>query len=316
MRSFAVSALREPPFPARRHAAVDLVAAESAGWVREFDLLDTPAALRRLGGANPAELAGRACPDAPADRLRLLTDLISWLFVMDDACDEDGLGASPTRLAPTVAGLLDVLDRHGDPDVPTPSDAGPLGLALDDLCRRVRARRRPILLLRLVSQLREYLLALLWEAANREHGRVPGVAEYVQMRRHTGGVRPSFTLTDLAQDGLPGAGRRAEPALAALDALAADLVCWCNDLFSYGKERDRAPDPHNLVATIVGESGRAEEAALRAAADRFNDGLAAYAEQEAALAATGDEGVQAFLTTRRNWIRATYDWSLEATRYA
>ncbi|MGW5668715.1 terpene synthase family protein [Micromonospora sp. NPDC003776] len=316
MRSFAVSALREPPFPARRHAAVDLVATESAEWVRGLRLLDTTAALRRLSGAHPAELAARACPDAPVERLRLLTDLISWLFVMDDACDEDGLGASPTRLAPTVAGLLDVLDRHGDPDVPVPAEAGPLGVALDDLCRRVRARQRPTLLLRLVSQLREYLLALLWEAANREHGRVPGVAEYVQMRRHTGGVRPSFTLTDLAYDGLPAAGRRAEPALAALDALAADLVCWCNDLFSYGKERDHAPDAHNLVATILREGGPDEEAALRAAADRFNDGLVAYAERAAEFAATGDEGVHAFLTTRRNWIRATYDWSLQATRYA
>ncbi len=316
MRSFAVSALREPPFPAGRHAAVDLVAAESAGWVRELGLLDTPAGLRRLSGASPAELAARACPDGPVERLRLLADLISWLFVMDDACDEDGLGASPTRLAPTVARLLDVLDRHGDPDVPLPADIGPLGVALDDLCRRVRARQRPTLLLRLVSQLREYLLALLWEAANRERGRVPGVAEYVQMRRHTGGVRPSFTLTDLANDGLPGAGRRADPALAGLDALAADLICWCNDLFSYGKERDTAADGHNLVATIAGEGGGGEEAALRVAATRFNDGLAAYAEREAVLATTGDEAVRAFLTTRRNWIRATYDWSLAASRYA
>ncbi|MGR6321079.1 terpene synthase [Micromonospora soli] len=316
MRSFAVSALREPPFPAHRHAAVELVAAESLGWVRDLGLIGTPAGLRRLGGASAAELAGRACPDGPVDRLRLLTDLISWLFVMDDACDEDGLGGSPSRLAPTVAELLTVLDRHGDPDAPQPAGAGPLGVALDDLCRRVRARQRPALLLRLVGQLRDYLLALLWEAANREHRRVPGVAEYVQMRRHTGGARPSFTVTDLAHGTLPGAGRRADPALAALDALAADLVCWCNDVFSYGKERTGSPDGHNLVTTIIGESGQDERDALRAAAARFNAGLAAYAERDAALDAAGDEGVHAFLVTRRNWIRATYDWSLAASRYA
>ncbi|MEU9825950.1 terpene synthase family protein [Micromonospora chersina] len=316
MRGFALSALHEPPFPARRHAAVELVAGQSAGWVRDLGLIDTPGGLRRLGGAHPVELAGRACPDASVDDLRLLADLISWLFVMDDACDEDGLGASPTRLAPTVAALLEVLDRHGDPAAPVPAEAGPLAVALDDLCRRVRDRQRPALLLRLVSQLREYLLALLWEAANREHRRVPGVAEYVQMRRHTGGARPSFTLTDLAHPDLPGPGRRADPALAALDALAADLVCWCNDLFSYDKERATGPDAHNLVTTIAGETGLGEEPALRAAAARFNEALATYAERDAALAATGDDGVRAFLDTRRNWIRATYDWSRAATRYA
>ncbi|SCG63582.1 terpene synthase family protein [Micromonospora inositola] len=316
MRSFAVSALREPPFAARRHAAVELVAGESAGWARDLGLVATAAGLRRLRGAGPAELAGRACPDAPVDRLRLLTDLISWLFVMDDACDEDGLAASPTRLAPTVAELLQVLDGQGDPAAPRPVAAGPLGVGLDDLCRRVRALHRPTFLLRLISQLREYLLALLWEAANREHRRVPGVAEYVQMRRHTGGARPSFTLTDLAYGDLPGAGRWADPALAALDDLAADLVCWCNDLFSYGKELSSAPDTHNLVTTIAGETGQGEAAALRAAAARFNEGLAAYAEREAALTDAGDASVRAVLVTRRNWIRATYDWSRAVSRYS
>ncbi|MEU3457081.1 terpene synthase [Micromonospora sp. NPDC006766] len=316
MRSFAVSALREPPFPVRRHDGVERVAAESAGWVRELGLIDTSAGLHRLTAANPADLAGRACPEAPVEGLRLLTDLICWLFVMDDACDEDGLAASPTRLAPTVAGLLAVLDRHGDPAFPAPAGLGPLGVALDDLCRRVRARRRPALLMRLVYELREYLLALLWEAANREHRRVPGVAEYVQMRRHTGGTRPSFTVTDLAYDGPPEVGRRADPALAALDAIASDLVCWCNDVFSYDKERAGTSDAHNLVATILGETGQGETAALDAAATRFNEGLAEYARREAALASGADASVQAFLTTRRNWIRATYDWSLAASRYA
>ncbi|SCL37362.1 hypothetical protein GA0070624_5846 [Micromonospora rhizosphaerae] len=75
--------------------------------------------------------------------------------------------------------------------------------------------------------------------------------------------------------------------------------------------RDRetdGPDPHNLVTAIAAETGQDEEAALRAAAARFNDGLAAYAERDAALARTRDGSVHAFLATRRNWIRATYDW--------
>src|SRR5690606_34301278 len=147
-----------------------------------------------------------------------------------------GLGAAPTRLAPTVAALLDVLDRHGDPRAALPTGVGPLGEALDDLCRRVRDAGPPDLLRRFTSQVRTYLLSLLWEAANREKGRVPLAREYVQMRRHTGAVQPSFTLTDLAAGGLPGPERCADPDLAALDLLAADLVCWCNDLFSYGKE--------------------------------------------------------------------------------
>ncbi|MDO3704682.1 terpene synthase [Micromonospora sp. C28SCA-DRY-2] len=313
MRTFAVSALREPPFPAGRHDSTDLVARQSIEWARDFGLIDSGQRLRR---ADVAGLAGRACPDGPVERLRLLSDLVAWLFVVDDACDEDGLGEAPTRLAPTVAALLDVLDRHGDPAAPLPTAAGPLGDALDDLCRRVRAAGAPAMLLRFAAQVRDYLLALLWEAANRERERVPGLAEYVQMRRHTGAVGPSLTLTELALGGHPAADRRTEPALVALDLLAMDLVCWCNDVFSYGKERRSAPDGHNLVTVIARETGGDEEAALRAAADRFNDALAAYLAAEATLRCQGDAELHPALVARRNWIRATYDWSLVAARYA
>lgn len=52
------------------------------------------------------------------------------------------------------------------------------------------------------------------------------------------------------------------------------------------------------------------------AAERFNAGLAAYVERDAALARAADESVSAFLVARRNWIRATNDWSRAAARYA
>ncbi|QGN47742.1 terpene synthase family protein [Micromonospora sp. WMMD558] len=313
MRTFAVSALHEPPFPAGPHVETARLEGQSIAWAQRFGLITSGHRLRR---ADAAGLAGRACPGGPVERVRLLADLITWLFVMDDACDEDGLGASPTRLAPTVAVLLDVLDRQGDPGAAQPTGAGPLGDALDDLCRRVRQLGPPGLLLRFTSQVRDYLLALLWEAANREHGRVPLLDEYVQMRRHTGAVQPSFTLTDLAAGGLPGPGRRADPALVALDLLAADLVCWCNDLFSYGKETRDTRDAHNLVTVLVEGSGGDEAVALRAAADRFNGALAAYLAADSALWATGDDVLRTVLRNRRAWIRATYDWSRTAARYA
>jgi hypothetical protein len=315
MRALAVSILTEPPFPSRVNAHRDEIGAQSARWAAEFGLVPGPDAARRLDRANAADLAGRACPDADPEHVALLTDLITWLFAFDDSCDDDGLGADPGLLAPVVSRLLDVLDRLGTPAPAGLLEAtGPTGLALHDLCRRLRAHGRPELLLRFAGQLRSYLLSLLWEAANRQRRRVPTVAEYVQMRRHTGAVHPSFTLTDVAHGGA-GTDQRADPELSRLEELAADLVCWCNDVFSWAKERHQEHDGHNLTAVIVGETGQDEEAALADAAARFNAGLIEYLRLEQRLLERDDPAVRRFVTARRCWVRGTYDWSLAARRY-
>ena len=316
MRRFAATALAGPPFPARVNLYARSAGNRSATWAAELGLTSTSDAARRLASANASDLAGRACPDAEPEQLVLLTDLFTWLFAFDDSCDDDGLGADPARLSPVVARLLDVLDASGGPTSPELLAAsGPAGTALHNLCQRVRDQGRPGLLLRFTRQFRDYLLALLWEAANRERHRVPAVDEYVQLRRHTGAVFPSFTLTDIAHRAMPTPERMADPDLGALDTLAADLVCWCNDVFSYDKERRLETDGHNLTMAIARETGQDEDSALAEAARRFNDGLAEYTRLEESVLADGDPDVARFAAARRCWIRGTYDWSMRASRY-
>jgi hypothetical protein len=316
MRAFPAPVLAEPPFPARVNGHAGEVGDRSARWAAELGLVSGADTARRLAGANAADLAGRACPDGDPERLGLLTDLITWLFAFDDRCDDDGLGADPSRLSPVVARLLDVLDLLGGAAPPELLAAsGPPGAGLHDLCRRVRAQGRPDLLLRFTAQLRAYLLALLWEAANRERHRVPTVAEYVQLRRHTGAVYPSFTLTDMAYDASPAADRRADVRLSTLDCLAVDLVCWCNDVFSYHKECQLGQDGHNLTVALARETGQDEQSALAEVARRFEAALTAYVRLEAAVLDEADPDVTRFLAARRCWIRGTYDWSLRASRY-
>ncbi|MFC7548496.1 terpene synthase [Plantactinospora sp. GCM10030261] len=316
MRTLAAAALTEPPFPAQINEHVPAVARASAGWAADFGLVATTDDGHRLSRANAAELAGRACPDAEPERLALLSDLITWLFAFDDRCDEDGLGADPGRLGPVVARLLDIVDLIGDeaPDHLLVA-AGPTGAALHDLGRRVRGQSPPGILLRFTSELRDYLLALLWEAANRAQRRVPAVSEYVQMRRHTGAVYPSLTLTDAAYGAEPGVGWLADSRLLKLEQVAVDLVCWCNDVFSYTKERVTGSDGHNLAAAVAAETGLAEASALTDVAHRYNDALKMFLRLEQEVLADGDHQVIRFVDARRCWIRGTYDWSLSAARY-
>ncbi|GAA1895710.1 terpene synthase family protein [Asanoa iriomotensis] len=312
MRTFAATALTPPPYDAVVHPAVDEIAAHSADWAEAFGLAPTPDARERLSRANAAELAARACPDVPEPAVRLLADLMTWLFAFDDRCDEDAMGTDPGRLAPALAPLLEVVDRFGT--VAHYQPAGPTAAALHDLCRRIRALDKPGGLLRFSAAFREYLFALLWEATNRQLHRVPRFAEYVQMRRHTGAVLPSFALTDLAADGLATTTDRVDPRVVRLDLLAADLVCWCNDVFSYGKERLR--DGHNLASVIAHELNWPERAALTEAAARYNAGIAAYRALEAEVLEDADGRLSRMLMSRRRWLRGTYDWSMGARRYS
>jgi hypothetical protein len=310
MRAFAARALTPPPFPSGLHPAAPQLAHGALAWADAIGLTPTPEALDRLRRANAAELAARACPDAPASRVALLADLVTWLFAFDDRCDEDDLGTDPGRLAPVLTPLLDTLDHLG---VATAEPADGAARGLHDLCRRVRALDHPTALLRFATGMRQYLLTLHWEASNRQQKRVPRLTEYVQMRRHTGAVLPSFTLTDLVGAGFPGSRDRVRPAVARLDLLAADLVCWCNDVFSYGKEIGHGG--HNLAAVIAADTGWDEGAALEAAAARFNSGLNAYASLEAEVLGDADPALVRMAHARRRWLRGTYDWSMSASRY-
>lgn len=320
MRAFAARALVPPPFPVDAHPEAAQLAARSLAWASGLGLTSTEAGLERLRRANAADLAARACPHGAVDRVQLLSDLVTWLFAFDDRCDEDELGTDPGRLAPVLTPLLDTLDLLGAPPTEAAGaaqSAEPVGAAaqgLHDLCKRVRSLGRPTALLRFATTMRQYLVALLWEASNRQQKRVPRLTEYVQMRRHTGAVLPAFTLTDLVGGGFPGAVERATPAVARLDLLAADLVCWCNDVFSYGKERGHGG--HNLAAVIVADTGCAEDAALAEAAARFNAGLATYSRIEAEVLRGADQPLARMVQARRHWLRGTYDWSMSAGRYA
>ena len=72
-------------------------------------LVKDEAAIARLRDAKVASLVARAYPSAPLDPLAIITDWITWLFVLDDECDEAGIGKRPERLAALHAQCLKVL---------------------------------------------------------------------------------------------------------------------------------------------------------------------------------------------------------------
>src|SRR5207237_752081 len=127
-------------------------------------------------------------------------------------------------------------------------DRPPPSAALADVWTRTTARTTAAWRARFIGHVGEYLAANAAEADNRRAGRIPPVAGYLRMRRHTAATALFFDLADALRAGSP-ADPYAEAGLALLRGYADNVVAWFNDLVSWPKEV-AGGDPHNFVLVV------------------------------------------------------------------
>jgi hypothetical protein len=283
------------------------------GWADRFGLTQDPEVRRRLATTRPARLAGRVGPHATLPGLLLNTDWQTWLFLFDDAfCDESDLGRRPADTIETATEVLRVVETG---HVPSDS-ANPFLRALDNLRSRLLELATPEQYDRFATQAAFYLLALTWEAAHRERGTIAGFAEYVEMRRHSGGVPTCLALIDVINGfELPGASW-SSPALRELTDAATDITCWANDILSYPKEIRRSTQVLSLPAVLSREHGLTTEQAMTEAARLYDERIRQYQRLEAPVMREGSGEVRRYLMDLRHWISGNLAWSYETGRYA
>ncbi|XXY48145.1 terpene synthase [Sorangium sp. So ce269] len=290
-------------------AAVDRGSSE---WAKKFELIKRNGALDLGWSLEYGLLAARAYPRAERESLQIAADWVSWLFLMDDECDETGVGGDPDRLMRVHERLLAVL--RGAP--PSTND-NQLVHSLHDLRTRMAERDSSAWLARFAHAVEEYFAANRWEARNRMLGIVPNVADYQAMRAHTGAVFACFELTQLT-DGirLPPEVRQ-HAGVQRLALLANCVICWCNDILSANKESKQG-DVHNLVIVLQNEHSLSSDEAVREAVRVHNGTVRAFVEQAAGLESFGpevDAELSRYVDCLRYWMRANLDWSWTALRY-
>jgi hypothetical protein len=317
-------------------------------------LLWTDAELQRFKAGKFAWVTGRAHPDASFDDLLLVGMYMSWLFVVDDLCDEEQLGWDPELLSAAHVELVDrmkalcpghgfVLRGEGAQDFE--EEGGSRGAAeapsgrmlfllkkrgLDELAERwtpvvsgltevwerMCKRAAPGWTQRFIQIFEGYAYACRWETENRATKRVPPVEEYLEFRRHTSALYVFFSLTELVE----GVTLTSEllKYIHELEVRANDGVSWFNDIISLEKEV-MAGDVHNLVVVLQHERGLNLQEAVNEAAQLFNDRMREYVELERGLPSFGPEldgQLQRYLKGLRCWVRGNMDWSYETGRYA
>ncbi|PJE95378.1 terpene cyclase [Streptomyces carminius] len=303
------------PFPSRISPHAARAEAHLDDWVRRFQVVGTDVARERFARAGFGRFAALTYPAADRERLELIADWFGWLFLVDDQLDDGRVGRDLDSARRSMDVLLGVLDGDG----PAGERGGrpPLVWALRDLWHRTLPHAGPAWRRRFTDHLTACLDAACWEAANRVAGIVPGEAEYIEQRRHTGAIYVCMDLIDIvAENDLPESVHASGPFQAALRA-ASDVVVWTNDWYSLGKETALG-EYHNLVRVVEHARGLTPRQALDHTAAAIGEETRRYLSLREALLGRfpGHRAALAEYTAgMESWMRGNLDWSMRTRRY-
>ncbi|WP_113691966.1 terpene synthase family protein [Amycolatopsis albispora] len=286
----------------------DAATAHLNRWVGEQGLIGRAAARERFDRAAFGWFAAITYPTASERDLGLVADWFAWLFLLDDQLDDGVLGRDPERTHQFLGALFGVLEGKGaDP-------AGPsIVTSLADLWDRTTETASEAWRRRFVEHVVAGGLAAGWESANRVSGTIPGEADYVEKRRHTGAIYVCFDLIEIAEHlDVPAEVYDSEPFAEAVRA-ACDVVGWTNDLYSLDKETALG-EYHNLVTVVQHARGIGQTEAIGVVAERITRRLREYLAAEPLIRKRHKE-IEPYLAGLRSWMRGNLDWSASTRRY-
>ncbi len=165
------------PFPGAIHQNVATAQEQTNKWVRRFHLLPDESAYRRFRAAQFPRMSARTRPHASPEIFQIIANFYTWLFIFDDYCEDLGINKQDELMPALHSRSLAILRG----EKPTHGDA-PLVQALADIRQRVEPHASSGWMDRFTSNMKDYLQALVWQAANHTQGITPDLATYLKMR--------------------------------------------------------------------------------------------------------------------------------------
>ena len=278
-------------------------------WALRFALIDHKSSptLARIGCGS---FAAHTYPRAPLRVVEIAANLISWLFLFDDAWGEGG----PTRDPAVMRALFERIEAQlrGAPTGTTPFER-----ALADLCARIAPSVDEGWRERFADSIARYFDGCLLELPFRLARRSPSTSEYRSLRRWSIGGFPVFDLIELTLDAPLDEAMAKKSELRELRGRAAELCAWVNDIWSYEKELGEDEDPLNLVAVLMHDRKLTLPHAFAAAAALYNDDLKAFLELRDQFAAEASTSARelAYVDGLLTWVHGNHAWTQTSHRY-
>lgn len=296
------------PFPSLINQHVEAANEQNFQWVQYFGFMNSPETLSRFNRSRFAWLAARAFPYANLHELCIVANFNTWLFMLDDQCDEAQLGKKAIYLESITDGFMDILKHNRHIDTV-------LGNSFADIWNRMQQLGSSEWQARFIRSMEEYFTSCHWEARNRAAGITPAVAEYVTMRPYTGALFADVEAIEIVEKIYLPAHILQHFIVQRLVLACNNIVCWSNDIFSCAKEA-RQGDVHNLVLVLQHERQIPLQDAVNETFRMHNEEVKLFTALEKLLPSFGDaydHELERFLVILRSWITANYDWSFHDT---
>lgn len=234
---------------------------------------------------------------------------MNYFFVFDELSDATD-GASVREQSRIIK------DALTDPSKPRPPGESVLGEMAKSFWSKALEFTSPSSAKRFVRNFGEYTDAVAQEAEDRDEGRIRNLKDYLDLRRGTIGVRPSFDFFLLSED-LPDSVIE-HPHIERLVLGAIDMTILANDIYSYNKEQACGADTHNMVSVAMKDRGLDVQGAMdyigekyRGISRKFVDDM----ENIPSFSEHIDELVSEYVFGLGNWVTTNIEWSFESERY-
>ncbi|CAG8599077.1 6212_t:CDS:1, partial [Cetraspora pellucida] len=164
-------------------------------YLIQFRLVTKEEAINRFKSAKYGLFGCYVYPNAPFDRLCLVTDFMIWLFLLDDQIDnKHDLIDKPEKLKTILDGFLLVIDSDHCPD----SAKCPISVALWDLWSKMKCITGKAWQQRFRTSLANYFSSYYTHSQNCVSKKAhKSIDDYVELRRNTGAVQVTFNFVEI-----------------------------------------------------------------------------------------------------------------------
>ncbi|KAF7334898.1 Terpene cyclase [Mycena sanguinolenta] len=309
--------LAQWPFETNPNPLQNIVA-DSAAWVESFEAF-SPRAQIAFNLCKFGIFSSLAYATAGPGHFRAACDLMNLFFVFDEKSDE----ASGQEVAQQAADIMRALRRKHSwsHDEKVNHLRGLSNLKAESVFDSAFWKRTLLVASqssaqRFIKHFDEYTDAVRQQAVDRETGHLRSISGYLQLRRGTIGVRPSFDFFLLTDD-LPDSAVD-HPHIERLACGAIDMTILANDLYSYNVEQSRGDDEHNLITVAMKEKNFSVQQAVDHVGEKYLHISRAFCEDMKNLPIFPDPVnnlVKEYATGMALWVYTNIKWSFASQRY-